>query len=219
MYTDKWNETKRSYPEAGHKAITIIQLAVWLSCCLESDKCLGAPWAVCNKHKEKTLFLATTRQSWPNESQVRAGKGERDKTIRGPLSPGQCQKLKRNNKGRLAEGKWKISNQRRPVEWLDNYNCNGKAGEALELFCNRRVSSSEDIIWVDNTHSPPPEELPDFMDPWPEPLLSRTARLHNFHRMWSCCRVLWLLSPGLKIKLICSGRRSFTEIAQDLNLF
>lgn len=51
-----------------------------------------------------------------------------------PVSSCQCQKLKRNNKGRQTERKWKISNQRRPVERLKS---KSKAREALELFCNR----------------------------------------------------------------------------------
>lgn len=173
----KWNEVIK---KQGTKPLR-------LSCCRSLSPCVllsrkrqvfGAPWAVCTAQKEKTLFLATgphlpPSKSRPTEIQVRAGQNEQDNTVFGghskpvPMSEVKTQKTKAE-----AKGKWKISNQRRPVE-LQLEGQSRKPDEALELFCNRWVPS-EDIIWLDNTTRPFFQgtagfygSLPDYPTFWP----------------------------------------------------
>jgi len=169
--THEWNETKRNEMKLSrnraqsHYDCPAVGPWVLVSFCLESDKCLE-PLELSALHRRKKLY------SWP-QVQVRAGQNEQDNTVFGghskpvPMSEVKTQKTKAE-----AKGKWKISNQRRPVE-LQLEGQSRKPDEALELFCNRWVPS-EDIIWLDNTTRPFFQgtagfygSLPDYPTFWP----------------------------------------------------
>lgn len=172
---------KWSYQETGHKAITIVLLSVPESLCPSVSKATSV-WSPlsclhCTEGKNSILGHRSPppphSQSRPTEIQVRAGQNEQDNTVFGghskpvPMSEVKTQKTKAE-----AKGKWKISNQRRPVE-LQLEGQSRKPDEALELFCNRWVPS-EDIIWLDNTTRPFFQgtagfygSLPDYPTFWP----------------------------------------------------
>lgn len=176
---------------------------VLVSFCLESDKCLE-PLELSALHRRKKLY------SWPQvptphppslgQLKSKCVPAKTSKTIRflgGILSPCQCQKLKRKKQRQRPKesGKYLIKDDLSSCS-TKNIQLEGqsrKPDEALELFCNRWVPS-EDIIWLDNTTRPFFQWTAGFYGSLTtrlsDPQLSRSARLHNFHRMWSWCRLL-----------------------------